>query len=273
MGNCLVTKLKGSVDAFLPKLGQYSVNILKDTETSNHARVLVRTTGGSINLEFEANPSNGITFERESNNLYKFVHSDDYEGTVHFGNYYNDVYEVGVVGASSSDLLNAQSVCHASIDITRLTKYAKMLGLLNISTYSEVTGKLYPNESLITVAIGSVISKQVRDVECNIDEWTNTTKLTLFSIKNNTKATGNIVSLAKNIGMTTLDVYGCTNVIGDVNDLAQAMISAGRTSGTMNVLCIGAKITINGTPANEYVTSGDRVAVTFSGGTYSISKN
>ena len=32
MGNCLVTKLKGRVNAFLPKIGQFEIKILPSAE-------------------------------------------------------------------------------------------------------------------------------------------------------------------------------------------------------------------------------------------------
>lgn len=84
-------------------------------------------------------------------------------------------------------------------------------------------------------------------------------------------AEGNIIDFSKFIALTQLylghpsDNSRFSYIEGSLEDLAEGMISFGRTSGSLAVTCNGI-VTVNGTaPANTTVKT-----ITFSGSTYSI---
>ena len=90
------------------------------------------------------------------------------------------------------------------------------------------------------------------------------TSLTQLNLANNQLLRGNVTGLGNCIALTSLTLNTCHNISGTLENLLDAMVAAGRTSGTMTVALIQSAITYNGT-----VPSGTLTA-TFSGSGWSV---
>lgn len=90
------------------------------------------------------------------------------------------------------------------------------------------------------------------------------TSLTQLSLANNQLLRGNVTGLGNCIALTAITLNTCHNISGTLESLLDAMVAAGRTSGTMTVALIHSAITYNGTVPSTTLTA------TFAGGSWSV---
>lgn len=95
-------------------------------------------------------------------------------------------------------------------------------------------------------------------------DFVNATSLTQLSLANNQLLRGDIAGFGNCIALTSLTLNTCHNISGTLEGLLDAMVAAGRTSGTLAVGIIQSSVTYNGS-----VPSGNLTA-TFSGSGWSV---
>lgn len=117
--------------------------------------------------------------------------------------------------------------------------------------YTKVDSILFPptHELYGTLALkdsSNVTNIQVRgnakqNLYLNLNQFVGTSEITNFQV-GNTLAEGDIISLANNIRLSNLNVVG-SNISGSVDAFATAMVTAGKTSGTLIVYGYHSSIT------------------------------
>ena len=90
------------------------------------------------------------------------------------------------------------------------------------------------------------------------------TSLTQLSLANNQLLRGDITGLGNCIALTSLILNTCHNISGTLEDLLDAMVAAGRTSGSRSIGLIQSAVTYNGTVPSTTLTA------TFAGGSWSV---
>lgn len=234
MGNCLVTKLKGSVDNDnLTVLGSLKFSV--DIRDGGHIANFVRSKDNSVEYTVEI-ISPGVTITSVEGPGAKQI--DSKKGIVR---YYNDkLYlsgagsSVNVMISSKYDIDTIQSLSKSNgieIKLSEL-KYCKNLTTLDLNSYWNATG--------------------------DIEELSLCSKLEQANIAWNEGTFGNI---EKAFGtLTNLSLIGIANTVsvidGDLKQFVQAQINAGRTSCngiTFNSMQYVKALTMNGTNIN-YIT-------------------
>lgn len=229
MSKCLVTRLQGVVsDDTLPKFGIAIVRIPVGDE-------LVRRVGEKLYHWFPLylNCIDGVYFTDVSDTDHitefdgevypnpKTVLTGEEPGTIEW-----DYYRSGVIAG----VFNVSQIASYSIEAIRPTKYG-------------------PDEILgYTTSYGSTegIATKVPNLKCFECEWNN-------------QVSGNIMDFAPLLEMVYISVRTTRKFRGDVKDFAEAQVAAGRTSGSISIIC-NASLTNNGT----VVGNGIVVDITFS---------
>lgn len=150
---------------------------------------------------------------------------------------------------------------NSDIDISDLSD--KSWHTMNI--LSSISGNL----SGISQNLDNLVSLRVQDssdkITGDIISLASAENCTYMNISGNSGIIGNIASLGTCKLLDTLGIYSSNGITGTLESLAEAMIAAGRTSGTLNV-DMNNVVTVNG----QTVQTGTRKTITFSGGTYVI---
>ena len=95
-----------------------------------------------------------------------------------------------------------------------------------------------------------------QDIYGNLDsDFLEATSLTQLSLANNQLLRGNVTGLANCIALTSLTLNTCHNISGTLEALLDAMVAAGRTSGTMTIGLIQSAITYNGSVPSGTLTA------------------
>ena len=263
MRNCLVTKLKENLDnPNLRKLGEIILKMNQVETPTSETSVLTISN-------YTAEPcivsvSNGGAFVLD--------YSDINEQSKHLTSI--EISE-GTVSSRTLYFINADFDIHIS------NKY--VVSDLVFGFYSNIGGSY--NEFMFMSALNIVnfqgapyFSGDVNDLFDNgtivsgIFTYIRTSRLKLSSIAKNTNATSlimggsdiqdDIAILAPLKSLATLNVGG-TEVFGTVESLAEGMIAAGRTSGTLAITADSTQVTYNG---SSFTT----VTITFSNGSYTV---
>lgn len=260
MGTCLKKQLKESVNnSNLRKLGELVLNMHQvETPTSDKSVLTISkwttepctlsvSNGGAFVLDYSDinDQSKYLTFIEisEATHTLYFINADF---DIHISNKYVVSYLVfgldSNIGGSYNDLM--------------------FMPALNIVTFqgspyfSGDVNDLFDN--------GTILS--------GVFTYIRTSRLKLSSVAKNTNATtiilggsdiqDDIAILAPLKSLTTLNVGG-TEVFGTVESLAEGMIAAGRTSGTLAITADNSQVTYNG---SSFTT----VTINFSNGSYTV---
>lgn len=104
-----------------------------------------------------------------------------------------------------------------------------------------------------------------QDIYGNLDsDFLEAVNLTQLSLANNQLLRGNVAGLGNCIALTSLTLNTCHNISGTLEGLLDAMVAAGRTSGSMSIGLIQSAVTYNGTVPSNTLTA------TFSGSGWTV---
>lgn len=265
MGNCLVTKFKGRVNAFLPKIGQFEIKILPSAEGVQ--RGYPSFASGNRNVPIEIDIEDGADGEVryvESNSSYyiKSPNTANFRAFVgNMGTFY---------GILQNNVFANNDIIYASVDIEKLTRFYSPV-VLKMIQFMSISGHVYPNNNIRELLVGRNRSDVDRgSLSINLDEWTNIYSLISVNINICPNVKGNIVSLAKNINMTSLQAFRCSGISGDVKTFAQAMHDAGRASGTLSLNALETPITVDGVAYGTYTGGKNTINITFNENGYEM---
>lgn len=150
----------------------------------------------------------------------------------------------------------------SNIDNGDISSFAKCVSLESFGfAGSNIKGSLDSLGALTNLTNLNLTYTQVEGNLSNIARFVNLTTLAI----NEPYITGNISSLGALIKLSGI-VYLGPNCEGTIESMANGMIAAGRTSGTLNVDCYSDKVTYNGNGVSS-------VTITFSGGSYNVVVN
>ena len=260
MGNCLKKQLKESVNnSNLLKLGELVLKMHQvETPTSDKS---ILTIGNSTDTPCIVSVSNGGAFVLD--------YSDINDQSKH------------LTSLEISDATRTLYFINANFDIHISNKY--VVSELSFGYNSSIGGnyidmKFMPVLVIVTVQHSMYFDGDVNDLLDNgnighgIFTEIRASRLKLSSVAKNTNATtiilggsdiqDDIAILAPLTSLTALNV-GSTDVFGTVESLAEGMIAAGRTSGTLAITADGTQVTYNG---SSFTT----VTITFSNGSYTV---
>ena len=134
-----------------------------------------------------------------------------------------------------------------------------------------ISGHVYPNNNIRELLVGRNRSDvDSGSLSINLDEWTNIYSLISVNINICPNVKGSIVSLAKNINMTSLQAFRCSGISGDVKTFAQAMHDAGRASGTLSLNALETPITVDGVAYGTYTGGKNTINITFNENGYEM---
>lgn len=168
----------------------------------------------------------------------------------------NAKYAIGGLSTTSSNTQTDQYRSPVVVDFNNF-EYCKLYNFTLINEQSnpsyEASGILSPkypeNTRIINIMSNNEAAASYFDFGVNVECFAGTKNITYFSMKNTTHSFGNIVNLAENKHMTTLNCRNCSEVTGDIDTFASAMAET-RTSGTLNLDTRGSGITYNSVVAN-----------------------
>lgn len=258
--NCLLTKFKGvaSNDSLL-ELGEIDINVntTEITDASVQQSILLY-----VNDNININVGNAGGF---ANTLEELQNNPQVSGTLSKSRevfFKNGDYKIKIVPKYNLIGLKSQTVNTTIFSFNpNMLEYSKgltFLDLRGIRVTDTVDISFFKNFDLLQElcinghnVIGSISSLAQKSsferciiYNCSVD--------------------GDISSLGKNIHLI-LCRFDNTNISGSIESLAESMITNGRTSGYMNVICNGF-ITYNG----EVVPNGTEKTISFSGSTYTV---
>ena len=265
MDNCLVTKLKGSVNnPNLTKLGCFRLSITKEEGVSDTDRTALsiqfNNTGGTTLLKVVKGDGH-IAFSGSD-----LINNPSTELVVN-GSEYKDVFfenenfEVEVENKGKLKLLSSRSGYKKSIigtDISAFKYYETPIevSIVGNNWYGDIEGlkssqKIYVNATKIS-----------GDISCFTGKSVNTSRTSLLTLSNSPLLTGNINALASTVA-SGVEVKN-TDIFGTVESFA-ALLAQTHISGTFTVDVIGTKVTYNGSVPTGVLT------ITFTGeGNYVI---
>jgi hypothetical protein len=237
--NCLITKLKTEIDNFnLPYLDEIRFHFTKSSDNTGYkVKIYVKE-----NATILTDDNHTFTVEGQSYREYTVqgLQHVTFEGQ-------NDTYDVIV---RSKDVLENIAVDnseyhatkHWTFDISRL-QYCSSFNTLSIVgvSFSEEL-KVLP-----TSAYNFDITRT--DLQCDLDQLDLNgvnNQMIRFIIDSDSNCKGNIVNLATVLATTenTTINFTSTNVYGDIEEFAEALVNAGHTSYAVTVWYGGSKITV-----------------------------
>ena len=282
MNNCLVTKLKASVnDDSLLKLGEIKLTIAPTSESKTLA---IASTESIIVEIVKAISGNGTFSWSGGTNVSKAtippILDSYYTLTFSEGEYIVSISnKYAITRIESNDSLNV-------LDLNGDLSYSEELFSLVLSVKNFTNNNISQFGNLPIVKFNTSSNNNLKGSINSFSNLTSISSINLNASEDNDKIYGNIsaFSLSKNIErcqlsrclniegninvfnssikLAYLDVYH-TKVIGDIDALAQAQIAAGRTTGSLWIN--SSKLTNAGTPFTSVKT------ITFSNGSYTIS--
>lgn len=279
MNNCLVTKLKSSVNnESLSKLNVLTIKTnTVDSPTTNTQMIGIGASsngGASINSTSVGLYQSGISgalvpypYIINANN-YLESHFENKDGIIEVTGKYNfNKIRVGIGGTvrikeiygipATLDRLEIYKIEEGEVDATKLVNATNISNLtfillpnINVSSSVKVVNKLsqdtiknFTNIEEINISFSSLFDN------IGLDDIANNVKVTNISFVGSLKA-GNLSSLAKMTKLTNISFADSKQNSGDIMDFINPWIQSGRTSGKLRVVwLLGQKnITLNGSP-------------------------
>lgn len=262
--NCLVTRLKGTVsNDSLEELG-----ILKVVCEAGECEFIVGLASGTLitcdNTVDTIKMNNvAISFPYTAGTiargdfLQKITGTLTRKTTFKFNNLYNNrsmaLYNNPMTKSITKSAIEVGISDNEDFRYLRIdSNYAEKDYVVDLST---LNNKIYLNTvSLVGTAKGNISAFS------GIHEY-----LGKVDLGYNSKVSGNISSFAGCAALTILSFEYSNGITGTIESLAEGMITSGRTSGTLSVICNGV-VTYSGTP----VPNGTTKTITFSNGSYTV---
>lgn len=248
MENCLITKLKGSVNnTDLSFLGAIKIETRKNADKNGIIRMsnsvnwkLIKADGtilteGNGNFSYTSFPDEDATY---------YLLNARYCGTIEFS---FDNTGISVIKINSEELKFTEPVKIWSGN----TIYGSAENLLNSNIIS------------IIDAIPSTLTIDLED-----EKWQNVPLLKTISIKES-RYSGNILRLSNATSLEAFDTGSGNGLTGSIEELAAAQVTNGRTSGSIKITAPRSTIThydniINLNYIRQYAPNGWGVLILFS---------
>lgn len=261
--NCLVTKLKGSVDADLPKLGVLKLEV--NNSATGYRPIGIRIVEGAT-----------VTVSSPNSNIYS-----DLQGTVTdnpriispSGSNTYSFFTSGAIVEISSKYKLAALIWDGDIKPVEIKDLKYSEGLVNITGY--LTGNLSDMSQLINLTRLETPSATYDTTMLlgNISALSTLVNLTYLAIGKRRGITGALKDIGSLTHITDLQI-GDTVISGSIEEFVAAQRLAGRTTcGQLNVPYIGTTaVTFNGgsiTAASNSVLSWTASTITLDGTTIS----
>ena len=265
---CLVTKLKGSVNAELPKFGVFYLDV-----SSSDAPDIVAGSEPYIILGLGANTkvsAEGRTFKwKKLGDAYSYVeatecvipNADIWQFIFPIGDYkvsFSNKYNITTIQTFINHNTNFYSFDVSQLNYSPINRY----DINKIGAYGNVKVD-YDNITFLNLSDYGSPSKN--NLEFNIDTLVNNIKISnikVFSFQQRGKFSGSINNLKSPV-LTSL-IINETDITGDINTMIQNMVAAGRTDGRFYTQGNNL-ITVNGTPFNDFRNSlpGSGIGINF----------
>lgn len=230
MNECLVTRLKTSVvDDSLTMYDALRIEVFKQSvDTKNNCLYIASgTIGSGVDVVSFTHPFyiNGVAYYNyHINGRVKIVFANE-DYSVYIKNK-NNIANIDGVAENVSD-------GKFRFNLDEL-KYNNVLSTLILKRPASVYGTLKVNSSIVTNINMNTDVNNPNLVKVDLADFNNSTKLTNLGLSYQ-DVTGSILNLAKNIALTNV-AFGDKFSTTEIKNFAKAQVSAGRTSGSIQLL-------------------------------------
>lgn len=271
MGQCLITKLKGTVsNKTLLKVGELRINF-SATGSSRKMQIrftsditLVCTDGFFTDESLSVNNGTTYTCKRDKIETIYVSNGSGYISCL------NGKYKCSLINISNScyfidtdDLKFDSDLLFAALDSSLSTGGLSSLCLARITDLGVSNTNIYGDISAIANCknLNTASLYNSPNIKGDIAVFKNTPKLTSL-VLGNAGIYGDIISFSSCLKLTTLNIPR-TNLTGTVESLANALFTAGRNSGQIKLTFDNTHITFDGQPCNFKIIKFSSTGVTY----------
>lgn len=271
MGQCLITKLKGTVsNNTLLKVGELRLNF---SATGSSRKMQIRFTSditlvctGGFFTDESLSVNNGTTYICKQNKI-ETIYVSNGSGYI---SCLNGKYKCSLINISGScyfidtdDLKFNSDLMFAALDSSLSTGGLSSLCLNRITDLGVSNTNIYGDISAIANCkkLTSASLYNSPNIKGDIAVFKNTPNLTSL-VLGNAGIYGDIISFSSCLKLTTLNIPR-TNLTGTVESLGNALVAAGRNSGQIKITCDNTHITFNGQPCNFKIIKFSSTGVTY----------
>jgi len=262
MGNCLVTKLKGVVDNDnLPILNAFCIEV---NDSDNHNVISIRNKTNAVTAKVVGN-GGGVSLTNGDYVTELNIPADPWPRSIYLKKgsnykvYLSNKFDIDTIQAGSSvdpmnygfDLSQCNFMDMQYLRTGNSPSYGELGKLAGSTSFNVVEGSPFAGKiNLDTVIIPSYV-------------WEIQSRFGYIS--------GNVNVFNNKKGLIVLDIIYCGNITGDINELLDAQVAAGRTSGSIRIGLLGSKVLYNGALVTlESFENHYYMRATFSGSGYTI---
>lgn len=272
MGQCLITKLKGTVsNNTLLKVGELRINF---SATGSSRKMQIRFTSdvtlvctGGFFTDESLSVKNGTTYTCKQDKI-ETIYVSNGSGYI---SCLNGKYKCSLINISGScyfidtdDLKFDSDLLYVSLGNNSLsTGDLSSLCLARVIDLEVSKTNIYGDISAIANCknLNTASLYNSPNIKGDIAVFKNTPNLTSL-ILGNAGIYGDIISFSSCLKLTTLNIPR-TNLTGTVESLANALFTAGRNSGQIKLTCDNTYITFNGQPCNFKIIKFSSTGVTY----------
>lgn len=227
MGNCLVTKLKGNVNnPNLMVLGEIVLEVSEVATPATDSRLIRLGQSENPNITITVDGGTMVSIEQVSNNNC-IVHA-------------KPKYQFTQMTSPTDSIKVVNNIADFNYSPNIISFNC---GFKNAQDINSIANAQYLNNLQIFT-----IQASRKSHTGDISVFNNCPNLVLLSIVF-TSIEGDIASIGSATKLQTVEVTGDQLVYGNLTELAQAQVAAGRTSGNLNLTCVeyNPNLTVDGT--------------------------
>lgn len=271
MGQCLITKLKGTVsNNTLLKVGELRINF---SATGSSRKMQIRFTSnitlvctGGFFTDESLSVNNGTTYTCKQDKI-ETIYVSNGSGYI---SCLNGKYKCSLINISSScyfidtdDLKFDSDLSFAALDSSLSTGDLSSLCFARITDLGVSNTNIYGDISTIANCkrLTSASLYNSPNIKGDIAVFKNTPNLT-YLVLGNAGIYGDIISFSSCLKLTTLNIPR-TNLTGTVESLGNTLVAAGRNSGQIKLTCDNTHITFDGQPCNSKIIKFSSTGVTY----------
>ena len=271
MGQCLITKLKGTVaNNTLLKVGELRINF---SATGSSRKMQIRFTSnitlvctGGFFTDESLSVNNGTTYTCKQDKI-ETIYVSNGSGYI---SCLNGKYKCSLINISNScyfidtdDLKFDSDLLFAGLDSSLSTGDLSSLCLARITdlgvSNTNICGDISAIANCKKLTSASLYNSP--NIKGDIAVFKNTPNLTSL-VLGNAGIYGDIISFSSCLKLTTLNIPR-TNLTGAVESLGNALVAAGRNSGQIKLTCDNTHITFDGQPCNFKIIKFSSTGVTY----------
>lgn len=272
MGQCLITKLKGTVsNNTLLKVGELRINF---SATGGSRKMQIRFTSditlvctGGFFTDGSLSVNNGTTYTCKQDKI-ETIYVSNGSGYI---SCLNGKYKCSLINISNSgcyfidtdDLKFDSDLLFVALDRSLSTGDLSSLCLARITDLGVSNTNIYGDISAIAncknLNIASLYNSP--NIKGDIAVFKNTPNLTSL-VLGNAGIYGDIISFSSCLKLTTLNIPR-TNISGNVEDFAQDLYSNGKNSGSIKIICDNTNIQFAGTACTFKIVKFSSSGVTY----------